>query len=80
MTPDFAPEAVTAGRKRQIRLHHCPFREAAEQHRDVVRSIHLGLMRGLLSELDEPVQVSRLDPLVEPNLCMTYLAAREGTE
>lgn len=50
----FAPEAVTRGRKRQILLHHCIFREAAEEHREVVCSVHLGLMRGVLSELDAP--------------------------
>ena len=72
----FAPEAVTAGRKRQVLLHHCPFQEAAEQHRDVVCSIHLGLMRGLLDELDAPLEAQRLDPVVEPTLCVTHLAAR----
>ena len=72
----FAPEAVTAGRKRQVLLHHCPFQEAAEQHRDVVCSIHLGLMRGLLDELDAPLEAQRLDPFVEPTLCVTHLAPR----
>jgi predicted ArsR family transcriptional regulator len=71
----FAPEAVTTGRERQILLHHCPFREAAEQHRDVVCSVHLGLMRGLLAELDAPLEARRLDPFVEPSLCVTHLAA-----
>jgi predicted ArsR family transcriptional regulator len=72
----FAPEATTRGRKRQVLLHRCPFREAAEQHQDVVCSIHLGLMQGLLDELDVPLQAERLDPFVEPNLCVTHLAAR----
>jgi predicted ArsR family transcriptional regulator len=72
----FAPEAVTSGRKRQVLLHHCPFREAAEQHREVVCSVHLGLMRGLLEESGAPLQAERLDPFVEPSLCVTHLAAR----
>lgn len=72
----FAPEAVTMGRKRQILLHHCPFRETAEQHRDVVCSIHLGLMQGMLSELDAPLETQRLDPFVEPTVCVAHLAAR----
>ncbi|MGH8960150.1 MAG: helix-turn-helix transcriptional regulator [Jatrophihabitantaceae bacterium] len=72
----FAPEAVTSGRKRQVLLHHCPFREAAEEHRDVVCSVHLGLMRGLLAELDAPLDAQRLDPFVEPDLCVTHLAPR----
>lgn len=74
----FAPEAVTVGRKRQVLLHHCPFREAAEQHREVVCSIHLGLMQGLLEESGAPLQAQRLDPFVEPSLCVTHLSARTG--
>jgi predicted ArsR family transcriptional regulator len=72
----FAPEAVTAGRDRQILLHHCPFREAAEEHGDVVCSVHLGLMRGMLAELDAPVDAVSLDPFVEPDLCVAHLTAR----
>ncbi len=72
----FAPEAVTRGRQRQILLHHCPFREAAEQHREVVCSIHLGLMRGLLAELDAPLDATRLDPFVQPTLCIAQLTRR----
>jgi predicted ArsR family transcriptional regulator len=72
----FAPEAVARGRKRQILLHHCPFRETAEAHRDVVCSVHLGLMRGMLSELDAPLDAERLQPFVEPSLCVTHLSRR----
>ena len=72
----FAPEPVTAGRQRRVLLHHCPFREAAEEHREVVCTIHLGLMRGLLDELNAPIDAVRLDPFVEPNLCVTHLAHR----
>lgn len=72
----FAPEPVTAGRKRQILLHHCPFREAAEQNQEVVCSVHLGLMRGLLDGLGAPVKAETLDPFVEPDLCIAKLATR----
>jgi len=70
----FAPEAVTNRRERQILLHHCPFREiAVEEHGTVVCAVHLGLMRGLLAELDAPIEAARLDPFVEPGLCITRL-------
>ena len=69
----FAPEAVRSSGARQIRLHHCPFWEAAEEHRDIVCAVHLGLMRGVLAELDAPIQARRLDPWVEPSLCITHL-------
>lgn len=72
----FAPEPTTAGGKRKILLHHCPFREAAEQHREVVCSVHLGLMRGMLTELNAPLEAASLEPFVEPDLCVAHLASR----
>jgi len=73
----FVPEAVTAGRQRRILLHHCPFRETAEQYGEVVCSVHLGLMRGLLDAIDAPIEAERLDPFVEPSLCVAHLANRK---
>lgn len=78
----FAPEqrgvdgADGAGETAQVLLHHCPFREVAEQHREVVCSVHLGLMQGLLDELDAPVTTPRLDAFVEPDLCIAHVAPR----
>jgi predicted ArsR family transcriptional regulator len=74
----FAPEATTAGGRRRILLHHCPFREVAETHDDIICSIHLGMMQGLLSELDAPLQADRLDPFVEPSLCVARLSTASG--
>ncbi|HET8600223.1 MAG TPA: helix-turn-helix domain-containing protein [Segeticoccus sp.] len=63
----------------RIRLRHCPFREVAKEHRDVVCAIHLGLMQGALSEMESPLTADRLDPFVEPALCVAHLApARDG--
>lgn len=75
----FAPEAVTRGGKRQILLHHCPFRETAAEHREVVCSVHLGLMRGVLAEVEAPLEAERLDPFVEPSLCVTHLSGSSAT-
>lgn len=74
----FAPESVTVGRQRQILLHHCPFRETAEKHGEVVCSIHLGLMRGMLAAIDAPIDAERLEPFVEPNLCIAHLTNRKN--
>lgn len=73
----FVSEAVTAGRQRQVLLHHCPFREIAEEHREVVCAIHLGLMQGLLTAIDAPIDAKRLDPFVKPNLCVAHLGNRK---
>lgn len=75
----FAPEAVTTGSERQVLLRHCPFREVAEEHAEVACSVHLGLMRGLLGELDAPVAAERLDPFVEPGLCVAHLVTPPET-
>lgn len=74
----FAPEAVTAGSERRVLLRHCPFREVAQAHPEVVCSIHLGLMRGVLGELGAPVTAERLEPFAEPGLCVTHLVTRPG--
>ena len=60
----------------EIRLHHCPFREVAERHMDVVCAIHLGLMQGALSELPTVVEATSLEPFVTPGLCLARLQAR----
>jgi predicted ArsR family transcriptional regulator len=72
----FAPEAKATGVRRQILLHHCPFREVASKHQDVVCAIHLGLMQGMLAELDAPIDAVQLEPFVEPNLCIARLTRR----
>lgn len=72
-TVGFAPE-LAPDDKRQVLLPHCPFLEIAEAHREVVCSIHLGLMQGALAEMRAPVTADRLLPFVEPSLCVAHLA------
>lgn len=72
----FEPEAGSTGG--QILLHHCPFREAALEHPDVVCGIHLGLMQGVVNELaNGTIEVERLEPFVEPNLCAATIVKGE---
>lgn len=71
----FMPEPVTAGRQRRIELHHCPFREIAASHGQVVCSLHLGLMQGMLAEIGAPLVADRLEPFARPSVCVVHLAA-----
>jgi len=77
---DFAPEPATGdnrgdgGPPDRIKLRHCPFLELAEQYRDVVCPLHLGLMQGALAELDAPITVSSLQPFAKPSACLAHLA------
>ena len=52
-----------------VLMHRCPFHDLAEQHGDVVCAVHLGLVRGALTEIGAPVTVTRLEPFVAPGLC-----------
>jgi len=82
----FAPEAPTGPRDTTIRLRHCPFlglvtgsvtgidTDTGTGYGDVICSLHLGLMQGALASLHGPVTVDRLDPFVEPDLCVARLA------
>lgn len=70
----FAPGDVEDPIAPVIPLRHCPFREIAVQHRNVVCSLHLGLIRGVLSEIRAPLAADRLEPFVEPSLCLARLA------
>jgi predicted ArsR family transcriptional regulator len=75
----FAPqaEAGDGGGQYRLCLRQCPFREVAQQHQNVICALHLGLMRGALARMRAPVAAERLDPFVEPSLCVARLTARD---
>lgn len=49
-------------------LPQCPFLEVASARREVVCSLHLGLMQGVLAEQRAPLEATSLVPFVEPSL------------
>lgn len=55
-----------------IALRHCPFREVALAHPDVVCAVHLGLMQGVLAESGAPLEAS-LEPFAGPRLCLAHV-------
>jgi predicted ArsR family transcriptional regulator len=77
------------GRERVIRLRACPVRDLARAHPEVGCGVHLGLLQGLLDhatatggQTDAGKQglSARLDPFVEPELCIARLnAPRKST-
>jgi len=75
----FAPQAEAGGGGQyRLCLRQCPFREVAQHHQDVICSLHLGLMRGALAQMRAPVTAGRLDPFVEPSLCVASLTEHDG--
>jgi predicted ArsR family transcriptional regulator len=66
----FDPEPAETATGHRIRLRHCPFLEVAEAHQEVVCSLHLGLMQGVLAEQRAPLTTDRLHPFAEPGACV----------
>ncbi|NMR18962.1 metalloregulator ArsR/SmtB family transcription factor [Cellulomonas fimi] len=62
-----------------ILQRHCPFLEVARAHPDVVCSVHLGLMRGVLETMAAPVSADRLVPFASPAGCEAHLTAAGAT-
>ncbi len=75
----FAPqaEAGDGGGQYRMCLRQCPFREVAQHHQNVICALHLGLMRGALDRMRAPLTADRLDPFVEPSLCVARLTERD---
>jgi predicted ArsR family transcriptional regulator len=71
----FEPEPDKGSRPRQIRLRHCPFLDLVGQYADVICPLHLGLMQGAMKALTTSVAVSRLEPFVEPDVCVAHLTS-----
>ncbi len=72
------------GRERVIRLHACPVRDLARAHPEVGCGLHLGLLQGLVdrataggghADHEDAAVSARLEPFVEPDLCIARLAA-----
>lgn len=53
-----------------VKLLSCPFRDIASKHRDVVCSIHLGLLHGAANRLGRSSSDVGLVPFAEPELCL----------
>jgi len=70
----FEPQLEQTARRREILMRPCPFLELAREHQDVICPIHLGLMRGALAELGAKTRATKLEPFVEPDLCVARLA------
>lgn len=48
-----------------IALRDCPFRELLDEHRDLVCSVHEGLLRGMLESCRPPLAMESFQPLAD---------------
>ena len=69
----FNPSLVGGNDSFDIHLHACPFRSVATRFPEVVCSVHLGLLRGLLDDLGVEGVTADLQPWVQPNLCVAHI-------
>jgi len=72
----FGPRRVDADPARyRVALERCPFRDVARAHPEVVCTVHLGLLRGVLSRVgqDGIAGSAQLRPFVTPDLCMAEI-------
>lgn len=69
----FDPEVVDLDHGAVMAFAHCPFRSLAEQHPDLVCSLHCGLVEGLVQEIGG-ADVVRFHPLVDRTPCQVELS------
>jgi predicted ArsR family transcriptional regulator len=53
------------GRTVEITLRDCPFRELLEDHRELVCSVHRGLLEGILAGARPPLAIVAFEPLAD---------------
>ncbi|MCW2809200.1 MAG: Transcriptional regulator [Marmoricola sp.] len=56
-----------------VRLTRCPLLEAARRNPHIVCNVHLGLLRGVLSEQGADPTGSVLEPFAEPGACLLVI-------
>jgi len=60
----------------ELEMRRCPFYALAESSPQVICTLHHGIIDGVLDEAGSGQTVERLDPFVEPRLCIARLAPR----
>jgi predicted ArsR family transcriptional regulator len=53
----------------QITMRDCPFRDLLDEHRDLVCSIHRGLLEGMLAEVKPPLRMTEFAPASDRSPC-----------
>ena len=69
----FSPELRRGPSGQEIVLKRCPFQEVATTYQTVICPVHLGLMRGALTELRTGVEADWLEPFAEPDACVAHI-------
>jgi predicted ArsR family transcriptional regulator len=73
----FDPARVDDGTSVTIAFTHCPFRQLAEDHPELVCSMHRGMVEGFV-DCGGGASVSRFHPLVDRTPCQVDLVRQAG--
>lgn len=65
----FDPRFRRKGRSVEVTLRDCPFRELTDDHRELVCTLHEGLLEGMLGGLKPRLRLRELKPFVERGVC-----------
>lgn len=58
----------------EITLRDCPFRDLADDYRQLVCTLHRGLVEGMVAGLKPPVAIKDFQPFVERGICRVRTA------
>ena len=53
----------------EVTLRDCPFRDLADDHRELVCTLHKGLVEGMVGGLKPPLAVKEFKPFAERGIC-----------
>jgi hypothetical protein len=65
----FEPRFRRVGPTVDVTLRDCPFRELVDDYRDLVCSLHRGLLEGMLDGLKPGMALREFRPLAERGIC-----------
>jgi hypothetical protein len=52
-----------------VTFRTCPFRDLTDDHRDLVCTLHRGLVEGMLEGLKPPLALKQFQPFAERGIC-----------
>lgn len=62
----------------EVSLRRCPFRDLADDHRELVCTVHRGLLEGMLRGLKPPLTLVEFTPLAERTTCTLVARGRKS--
>ncbi len=68
-----------SGSSIEVTLRDCPFRDLADDHRELVCTLHRGLIEGMLSGLKPPLAIKEFQPFVERATCRVRASEPQTT-